>query len=92
MPYTKSPRPYKHEWDMEKKRDEKDERATRARARYALDKKGIKRKGKDVAHKVPLSRGGTNEDGYTLQSPSQNRSYPRTASGGVKMVKKVKRR
>ena len=39
-----------------------------------LDKKGVKRKGKDVSHKKMLSKGGSNKDGYFLESPSKNRS------------------
>ena len=51
MPYTKSPRPYKHEYTMERKRDEEPARAERQRARRLYDAKGISRKGKDIAHK-----------------------------------------
>ena len=39
MPYTTKPRPYKHEYDMEKKRGEHDRRMERQRARRTLDKK-----------------------------------------------------
>ena len=46
----------------------------RQRARRRLDKKGVNRKGKDIAHKKALSRGGSNKDGYTLQSPKKNRA------------------
>jgi hypothetical protein len=46
----------------------------RQRARRALDKKGVDRTGKDVSHKKMLSKGGSNKDGYTLESPSKNRS------------------
>lgn len=46
----------------------------RQRARRALDKKGVDRTGKDVSHKKALAKGGTNADGYTLESPSKNRS------------------
>lgn len=74
MPYTKSPRPYKHEYEMEKKRDEHPDRMERQRARRAVDKKGISRKGKDVSHKVALAKGGTNKDGYYLEAPSKNRA------------------
>jgi hypothetical protein len=49
-------------------------RMERQRARRELDKKGVSRKGKDVSHKKALSRGGTNKDGYRLESPSKNRS------------------
>ena len=58
MPYTKSPRPYKHEYQMEKKRGEHPDRMERQRARRKLDKKGVNREGKDVAHVKALSKGG----------------------------------
>jgi hypothetical protein len=59
---------------MEKKRDEHPDRMERQRARRAVDKKGISRKGKDVSHKVALAKGGTNKDGYYLEAPSKNRA------------------
>jgi hypothetical protein len=39
-----------------------------------LDKKGVDRTGKDVSHKKALAKGGSNADGYKLESPSKNRS------------------
>lgn len=83
MPYTKSPRPYKKEYQKQKERGEHADRMERQRARRALDKTGKdankngkadKREGKDVAHKKPLARGGSNKDGYTVQSRSKNRA------------------
>ena len=74
MPYTKSPRPYKKEYQLQKARGEHEDRMERQRARRALDKKGVDRTGKDVSHKKMLSKGGTNADGYKLESPSKNRS------------------
>lgn len=74
MPYTKSPRPYKKEYELQKARGEHEDRMERQRARRALDKKGVNRKGKDVSHKKALAKGGTNADGYFLESPSKNRS------------------
>ena len=58
----------------------------RQRARRSLDKKKVNRKGKDIAHKKELSKGGSNKDGYTLQSPKKNR-----AAGG-RMSKRPKKR
>ena len=84
MAYTKSPRPYKREWELEKKRNEKKARATRARARRKMDAtspdknkngKADKREGKDIAHKRPLSKGGKNSHGVKVQSKSKNRSF-----------------
>jgi hypothetical protein len=74
MPYTKSPRPYKHEYQKQKERGEHPDRMERQRARRALDKKGVDRAGKDVSHNKMLSKGGTNADGYKLEAPSKNRS------------------
>jgi hypothetical protein len=84
MPYTKSPRPYKHEYEMQKKRGEHEDRMERQRARRNLDKKGVSRKGKDVAHVKALSKGGTNKDGVRLEAPSKNRSFARKPSGKMK--------
>ena len=83
MPYTKSPRPYAHEYEMEKKRGEHPDRMERQRARRKLDADGVSRKGKDVAHVKALSKGGSNADGIRLESPSKNRSFKRTSSGAM---------
>ena len=74
MPYTKSPRPYKHEYDMQKKRGEHDDRMERQRARRDYDAKGIDRDGKDIDHVKMLSKGGSNADGTRLVTPAKNRS------------------
>ncbi len=88
MPYTKKPRPYKKEYQQQKSRGEHGDRMERQRARREMDKTGKdankngkadKREGKDVAHKKPLSRGGTNKDGVTVQSRKRNR----TAGGAL---------
>lgn len=86
MPYKNKPRPYKKEYKQQKSRGEHEDRMERQRARRSLDKKKINRKGKDIAHKKALSRGGSNKDGYTLQSPKKNR-----AAGG-RMSKRPKKR
>jgi len=82
MPYTKSPRPYKREYEKQKERGEHADRMERQRARRAVDKadtgtvtkKSPKRKGKDVSHNKMLSKGGSNKQGYRLESPSKNRA------------------
>jgi hypothetical protein len=74
MPYTKSPRPYKKEYKLQKARGEHEKRMERQRARRAYDKKGISRKGKDVSHNKAFVNGGSNKNGYRLESPSKNRS------------------
>jgi len=58
-------------------------RMERQRARRAVDKTGVdrnkdgradRREGKDIAHNKALSRGGSNKQGYRIQSASKNRS------------------
>jgi len=62
----------------------------RQRARRKLDKKGIARKGKDVAHKKALSKGGKNKDGLKVVSKSKNRSFKRNSQG--KLVSETSKR
>ena len=38
------------------------------------------RTGKDVAHVKSLAKGGSNKDGYFLESPKKNRSYARDSN------------
>lgn len=82
MPMLK--RNYKQEHRTAVARGEHEDRMERQRARRSLDKKGVNRKGKDVAHNVALSKGGTNKDGYRLEPPSKNRSFPRKSNGSMK--------
>ena len=84
MPYVNKPRPYKKEYQQQKARGELPDRMERQRARRELDKKGVNRKGKDIAHKKALSQGGDNKDGFFLEPPSKNRSFKRTSSGAMK--------
>jgi len=99
MPYVNKPRPYKKEYQQQKARDEHDNRMERQRARRAVDKKGKDangngkadaREGKDIAHKRALSKGGTNKDGYTITSPSKNRSFRRNSA--KKLVSETSKR
>ena len=90
MPYTKKPRPYKREYDLELKRGEHEARMERQRARRKLDKEGVSRKGKDVAHVKALSKGGSNKDGVRVQSASANRSFKRNSQH--KLVSEVSKR
>lgn len=84
MPYVNKKRPYKKEYEQQKERGEHDNRMERQRARRTLDKKGVNRKGKDVAHVKALSKGGSNSDGIRLESPSKNRSFKRKSDGSMK--------
>lgn len=84
MPYVNKARPYKKEYKQQVERGEHENRMERQRARRNLDKKGVSRKGKDVAHVKALSKGGSNKDGVRLESPSKNRSFPRKSNGAMK--------
>lgn len=76
MPYVNKERPYKKEYAQQKARGEHKNRMERQRARREFDKKYGKenREGKDISHKKALSKGGSNSDGYRLESPSKNRA------------------
>ena len=77
-------RDWKQEYKTQKERGEHEARMERQRARRKLDKEGVNRKGKDVAHVVALSKGGSNKDGLKLQAPSKNRSFKRNKDGSMK--------
>lgn len=81
---NKSDRDFKRDYELEKERGEHEARMERQRARRKLDKEGVARKGKDVAHVKALSKGGTNKDGVRLEAPSKNRSFKRKPSGAMK--------
>jgi hypothetical protein len=84
MPYKNKPRPYKKEYQQQKERGEHENRMERQRARRTMDKKGVDRTGKDVAHVKALSKGGSNADGVRLESPSKNRSFKRKSNSAMK--------
>jgi hypothetical protein len=75
MPY-KNPKDRKKQTNPPVGSKAHEARMERQRARREYDKKNGKgkRKGKDISHKKMLSKGGTNKDGYKLESPSKNRS------------------
>ena len=77
-------RNYKQEYKTQVARDEHPDRMERQRARRKLDSKGVSRAGKDVAHVKALSKGGTNKDGISLQTPAKNRSFKRNKDGSMK--------
>lgn len=84
MPYVNKPRPYKKEYQQQLDRGEIPDKLERQRARRAMDKKGVSRAGKDVAHVKALSKGGSNKDGVKLEAPSKNRSFKRNSDGSMK--------
>lgn len=91
MPYVNKPRPYKKEYQQELARGEHERRMERQRARRAIDKRDTgtvtkespKRKGKDVAHKKALDKGGSNKDGVFIESAGANRSFRRDSKGNL---------
>jgi hypothetical protein len=76
-------RDYKQEAKTAKARGEHEDRMERQRARREVDKTGAdknnngkadRREGKDVSHNKLLKNGGSNADGYKIESVSTNRS------------------
>jgi len=78
------PRNFKQEYKTQQERGEHENRMERQRARRKLDAKGVTRQGKDVAHVMALSKGGSNADGVRLEAPSKNRSFKRKSDGSMK--------
>lgn len=85
MPFVNKPRPVYKDSPLEHEK-----RMERQRARRKLDKEGISRKGKDVAHVKALSKGGSNKDGLRLESSAANRSFKRNSQH--KLVSEVSTR
>jgi len=92
MPYVNKPRPYKKEYQQQVARGELPDRMERQRAREAIDKVSAdkngnniadKREGKDVAHRVALSKGGSNKNGVRIEAPAKNRSFKRGSNHKV---------
>jgi 5-methylcytosine-specific restriction endonuclease McrA len=87
MPSSKNyVRDYKQEARAESP-ERREQRAQRVKARRMAEayygKSAIK--GKDIDHKRPLSKGGSNSmSNLRVSSPSKNRSYARTSSGAMK--------
>lgn len=78
-------RDWKREYELQKKRGEDKDQLLRQKARRLYDKKGIDRDGKDIDHKVPLSKGGSNErSNLRLKSRRANRSYRRNSDQSMK--------
>lgn len=86
MPY-KNPedrkRNYKREYQLQVEGGAIPNKLERQRARRAVDKNGTDangngkadaREGKDVSHKKPLSKGGSNKDGYFIEGRAKNRA------------------
>jgi len=92
MPYVNKPRPYKKEYKQQVARDELPRRMERQKLRRKFDKTHADgngngtadaREGKDLAHKKALDKGGSNKNGYSVQSPSKNRSFKRDGKSNL---------
>jgi 5-methylcytosine-specific restriction endonuclease McrA len=83
----RNPRRYDLERAYDGKPEVKKKRAARNRARYQLEKEGVvsKNDGKDVDHKKPLSKGGSNgRSNLRAVDAKKNRSFARTKSAKMK--------
>jgi len=82
------PRNYRTEYDnYHSKPKQKKNRAQRNAARATMAKAGkvSKGDGKDVTHKKPIAKGGTNKrSNLGVASKSKNRSFPRTSKARMK--------
>lgn len=88
MPYVNKPRPYKKEYEQyQGTPQQKKNRALRNKARAEMEKAGKVHKGdgKDVDHKIPLSKGGSaSKSNLRVKSVSANRSFKRKSDHSVK--------
>lgn len=77
-------RDWKREYQLQKKRGEDKDQLLRQKARQLYDREGINRKGKDIDHEVPLSKGGSNSrSNLRLTSRRANRSYKRKSDHSI---------
>jgi len=91
MPSSKTyKRNYNQEYSTSKKRDEQGTGsdsggAKRMRARRKAFKLGMVKKGQDLDHEKPISKGGSNKmSNVRAQSVHENRSFPRNSDGSMK--------
>jgi hypothetical protein len=78
-------RNYKQEDKYEAQPEQVANRVARNKMRRKLMKEGKVKKGdgKDVAHVKAFDKGGSNKQGVTVQSASQNRSFKRDSKGNL---------
>jgi hypothetical protein len=85
---TNGKRDYKKQYEKyDGKEEVKKDRAKRNGARRIMEREGrvAKGDGKDVDHKMPLSKGGGNgKKNLRVRSSSANKSFARTKSGKMK--------
>lgn len=90
MPYQKDgKRDYKREYkEYHGKPEQIKNRDKRNKARAEMEEEHGDLTGKDVDHKKPLIKGGSNEkDNLRLQDPSENRSVAKTKKKGTQKQK-----
>ena len=78
-------RNYKQEDKYEAQPQQVKNREARNAERRRLTKAGKVKKGDgmDVAHRVAFDKGGSNKQGVTVQTASQNRSFKRDSKGNL---------
>ena len=84
-------RDYSREYALQKKRGDSGSgsdsgNAKRHRARYSATKLGLVKPGdgKDLDHRNPISRGGSNApSNFRVESKHANRSFPRNSDGSM---------
>ncbi len=89
MPYQRNgKRNYKKEYqEYHSKPEQRANRSERTVARNQANNSGVTRKGdgKDLDHRVPLSKGGTSaKSNLRVVSKSDNRSFSRNKDGSMK--------
>lgn len=79
-------RDIQQEYKTAKARGDLKRGALRKRARRLMVKKGLVKPGQDVNHKVPLIKGGSGTalSNLNVQTPHENRSFPRTKKAGMR--------
>lgn len=80
-------RDHKRERETQIQRGEHIDNRKRKQARRDATKLGMVKPndGKDLDHKVPLSKGGSNKpSNFRAVSPSKNRAFPRNPDGSMK--------
>ena len=87
MPYsTNGKRDYQKQQAYDSKPAVVKARAQRNAARAMLKKDGVDVEGKDVNHKKPISKGGTNKrSNLEAIAPSKNKSFKRNKDGSMKL-------
>lgn len=89
--YTQEYKTSKARGEMGVGSDSPNAKRKRLRRQFEKDGKVHKGDGKDIDHKVPLSKGGSNaESNGRVTSASANRSFPRNADGSMKIRRNKK--